>query len=136
MQKRGRALKVDLIIEGNKFPGLNTFGGLKGEKGELDVGENGFIYPIFDGQIKYPPIEGGILDQNDNGAEQFLRDWFEKHEVHDVTYVEQDGHGTEIRRIILPDSENGKYESVDFDAGGVAVALVLFKFAFYRPIFL
>ena len=133
MQKRGRAEKRELEFDGVRIPGLNKCTKLPKEQGELEVGETGNIYVIGDGQIKHGTIEGSYLDQKDTGVAKFFRDWIEKNQLKDVTYIRLDGHGEEIDRTMLPDCECLKAENVDYDAGGVTVSMVDFKISYYRP---
>lgn len=140
MQKRGRAEKRRLEFDGQDIAGLNKCGKLASEKGELEVGENGRIYVIADGQIKWPAIEAEHLDQpgvGPNNARDFFNEWYFDNLLKDVTYIRLDGHGSEIQRILLRDTElvtldQGK----DFDAVGVAIATIIYKMAFYEPVFL
>lgn len=136
MQRRGRAEKRELEIDGVRYPGLNRCSALTAENSVLDVGELGRIYPVSDGQIKYSPIEGAYLDQADSGINQLLKDWVLNRESKQVTYIRIDGHGDEIQRILLPDCENTLHKNTDTDHNSVSIALIEFRLTFYEPVYL
>ena len=136
MQKRGRSEKRRLLFDGVEFPGLVRCGGLSPEEGELEVAELQRLYTVGDGTIKWPPLEGAFLDTDANGIEAFFRAWKLQHQTKEVTYIRVDGHGDDVQRVILPDTECLKMKHTDADHGGVVVAMVEFKLAFFEPIFL
>src|SRR4030042_2182464 len=136
MQKRGRAFKLQLEFDGEARKGLVKCGGLKPEQGEIEIAENGRKYIVSDGQTTWKPIEGEHLDEDGNGNYDFFNSWLLNNELHDVTYIELDGHGTEIRRALLPDCECFKADRPDYDAGGPSKNSIAWKIASYEPVFL
>ena len=136
MQKRGRALRIQLEIDGEQRPGLNKIGGLKPENAEVEIAENGRKYFVKDGVITWPTIEGSYLDTDGSGNRSFFRDWLINNELKDVTYIVQDGHGTEVERILLPDCECMKADIPDYDAAGPGANMIDFKIGYYEPVFL
>jgi hypothetical protein len=134
MQKKAKAQRAGLEIDGLPYPGLNELSPLKVVKGELNADYPGGSETIADGQQKWDPITGSYLDRADSDIASVMFDWFSKNELHDVTYIEYDGHGTEIRRWLIPDCECTNYENSPWNAGGVEVAKVKFKFVFDNAI--
>lgn len=134
MQKRGRALKIRIEIDGVERPGLSKFNGLKPETSEAEVNTNQISYVIKSGKKLYPAIEGEYLDLPGSGNRAFMNAWDKNNEYHDVTYIVADGHGSEVDRILLPDCECFFAHYVDYDSGSPPINAIPFKIGHYEPV--
>lgn len=134
MQKRGRALKIRIEIDGVERQGLNKWNGLKPETSELEVNTNQLSYVIKSGKTLYPAIEAEYLDLPGSGNRAFFEGWHLNNELHDVTYIVADGHGTEVERKLLPDCECFFAHYNDYDAGGPPINSIPIKIGHYEPV--
>lgn len=116
MQRNDMAETNSLLIDGNEIPGLTALQEVELTKGELEVPEQGKTRRISDGNVTIPAIQATYKIKRDTETLSFMKNWFDGNEVHDVTRIRRDGHGSEFDRELWPACELVRYYTPAYEA--------------------
>ena len=105
MQRNDQAEKKKALIDGEELPGLVFVGEVSREKGQIEVPGYNRTRRIQNGVTTIPPVEMRYKLQKDTNTRQFLLDWYDLNEEHDVTVITTDVTGSEIERQLMQMSE-------------------------------
>ena len=114
MQRNDLAEKKRVLIDGEELPGLVFVGEVSREKGQVEVPEFDRTRRIQNGVTTIPPVEMRWKIQRDTNTRQFLLDWYDQNETHDVTVITTDATGSEIERQLMTASECVKHSRPEY----------------------
>lgn len=133
-QRNDMAEKVRLLIDGVELDGLVSVDEYPLEKGVIEVPEFSKIRVIQNGITKYVPLGAIYKIKRDSNTLKFLRDWFQKNEVHEIIKIRTDAGGIEFARTIFQACESVKYVEPKFDGAAPTYAQVVCSFVPYEVI--
>jgi hypothetical protein len=116
MQQNDTALKKRYQFDGEEIPGLVNAEEVPVEEGTIEVPELFKTRNIKNGVTKIPLLQLTYKIGKDTNTLKFFQDWKDNNETKNVTEIHVDAHGTELRRVLYPDTECAKYTSPAYDA--------------------
>lgn len=129
MQKNDLAEKKRILVDGEELPGLVYVGEVNREKGQIEVPEFAHTRRIQNGVTTVPPVELRYKIQRETNTRQFLLDWYNLNEEHDVTLISTDATGAEIERTLMRASECVQHSKPEYDASSPVFSQVTITIA-------
>lgn len=130
MQPRNRANQTKILINDKEYPGLYAVSPLDSNYGEIDAESPGSVETISNGQRKWSALDIEWLDRNDSDVANDLYNLHDTQELADITYIELDGHGEEIRRWLAADVQFTRYQNLPFASSGIEKARIITRVVF------
>lgn len=120
--------KRKLLVDGEDLPGLVNISEFSDEETTVKVPGLNKNVPVPNGVREIPEPEAIYKIAKDSETLQFLLDWMNKKEQHNVTLVKVDRSGEEIARQLWPNTELSKVSNPTYDASAPTYAQVTVKF--------
>jgi hypothetical protein len=114
-QNHSMARKMRVLIDGEEIDGLVKFGEVALEKGMIDVPSYHRIWKISNGITTMPEVTLVYETKRNTNTRKFLRDWYNNHEVKDMTIIAIDASDVEFDRVIWSDVECTKLVEPESD---------------------
>ena len=130
MQPKARANQTKILINDKEYPSLFSCSALDSNFGEIEAQSPGSIETISNGQRKWTGLDIIWLDRNDSDVANDMYNYHDKQELVDITYVELDGHGIEVRRWLIADAAVTRYQNIPFSSAGIDKAQIISRFVF------
>jgi hypothetical protein len=128
MPKSDMVEKKKLLIDGEELPGLMSVGEYSDEAASVDIATFGKIVKVSSNVRAIPDIEAVYSVRRDSRTLQFLQDWKNKFETHDVVCIRTDAAGNEFARELWPNTELRKCSGPAYDAASPAPAQAMVTF--------
>lgn len=128
MPKGDMIEKRKLLVDGEELPGLVNISEYSDEEATVKVPGLDKNVPVGNGVRDIPEIEAIYKVTRDSTTLQFLRDWKNNKEFHNVTLIKTDRTGAEFERQLWTNVELTKVSNPAFDASSPTYAQVTVKF--------
>lgn len=117
MQKNYLVKKVKVFFDGStEYQGLSESSSIKDAEALVDIPTYGRIFQVKSGVSKLEPLTFKFLISKGSNIPNFINNWKNNNEYHDVTIVETDATGTEIEKTSLRDCECHSIERSAYNA--------------------
>ena len=127
MQTNDIARRVKLLVSDLELTDIVRVGEMNVEDITTEVPSIDKIVTVKSGVSKMPVVPITIKIRKDSSQLKFLNTWKDENEIHDVTLVNIDGHGSEYWRIILSQCELAGILLPEFDATAPVFAQAQFN---------
>lgn len=128
MPKNDMIEKKIIKVDNVELPGLVNLSEYTIEDGTVRVPGRDKDVPVRNSVKVIPEIEAIFKITRDSQTLQFLQNWYELKETHNVTLIRIDGSGAEFKRELWPNTELAKLNSPAYDASAPTYAQAMVKF--------